>query len=84
LLAAQHLDLNTTLDNDLFNHISYVTNRSLILLRDDGVGQNTLVDIGKMLWRLFNVLAAWNEQKREVNLDSLVAIIREFKGVLDG
>lgn len=84
MLAAQKLDLQNKLDNDMFNHISYVTNRCLIELKKDGVSEETFVTCGKFLWRLFRVTQAYNAKKRDVTLDEVISIIADFKSVFTG
>ena len=84
LLAAQVLNLRNKLDNDMFNHVSYVANRCLMELKKEGASKETLVTCGKYLWRLFNVVQAYNHKKRDVTLDELVSIVQEFKTVFVG
>lgn len=81
LLADTKLDLHNQLDNDLFNHISFVVNRSLILLRDDGLTEQTKIQIGKYLWRLIRVLQAYNHKRQEVTLQEVLNIASKFKEV---
>jgi len=84
LLAAQTLNLRNKLDNDMFNHISYVSNRCLMEFKKEGASKETLVICGKYLWRLFNVVQAYNHKKRDVTLDEIVSIVQEFKAVFVG
>ena len=84
LLAAQVLNLRNKLDNDMFNHVSYVANRCLMELKKEGASKETLVICGKYLWRLFNVVQAYNHKKRDVTLNELVSIVQEFKAVFIG
>ena len=84
LLADQALNLHNKLDNDMFNHVSYVANRCLVILRNEGASKETLVECGKYLWRLFNVVQAYNHKKRDVTLNELVSIVEEFKTVFVG
>lgn len=84
LMAAQKLNLRGQLDNDLFNHISYVSNQCLQIAKREGIGNDSLVKMGKMLWRLFRVVQAYNEKQREVTLGRLVDIVEEFKGAFGG
>lgn len=84
LMADQVLNLHNKLDNDMFNHVSYVANRCLMELKKEGASKETLVTCGKYLWRLFNVVQAYNHKKRDVTLDELVSIVQEFKSVFTG
>jgi hypothetical protein len=84
LLAAQKLNLRTQLDNAMFNHISYVTNRCLMIAKKEGIGSDQLEQMGKYLWRLFRVVQAYNHKKRDVTLTELVSIVDEFKSVFTG
>lgn len=83
-LADEKLDLSNKLDNDLFNHIAYVSNKCLLLMRDEGVSKDTLVEAGKYLWRLFRVIQAYNHKRREPSLREAVDIVLEFKSVILG
>lgn len=80
-MAAQKLNLHQKLDNTMFNHISYVTNRCLIILQKDGLGSDELEKVGKYLWRLFRVFQAYNHKKREPTLSEVISIVEEFKEV---
>jgi len=84
LLADEKLDLNNKLDNDMFNHITYVSNRIFMLMKKDGIDKASSIKMGKYLWRLFRVLQAYNEKKREPSLARVVNIVVEFKSVFAG
>lgn len=84
LLASLKLDLHNKLDNDMFNHVTFVTNRILMLAKKDGVNKETLEDMGKYLWRLFNVMLAYNNKQKDVTLDSVISIVSEFRAVFAG
>jgi len=84
LLADERLDLRNQLDNDMFNHITYVSNRILMLAKKEGVSSNSLTSMGKYLWRLFMVMQAYNEKKREPSLQQIADIVLEFKAVFTG
>jgi hypothetical protein len=84
VLAASKLDLRNQLDNDLFNHITYVSNQCLLIAKKEGVDGEALTKMGKMLWRLFNVVRAYNSKKQEVTLEKVLDIIKEFKSVFSG
>ena len=83
-MAAQKLNLHNQLDNTMFNHISFVTNRCIFILKDEGVGSNELKQIGKYLWRLFRVMQAYNHKKRDVSMTEIIGIVEEFKTVCTG
>lgn len=84
LLASQKFNLRNQLDNDMFNHISYVTNRILMLLKKEGIGKANLVKMGKYLWRLLRVTQAYNHKRRDVTLQEIVNIVLDFKSVFGG
>lgn len=84
LLADEKLDLNNQLDNDLFNHITYVSNRILMIAKKEGLHKDTLIQMGKYLWRLFMVMQAYNSKRREVSLEEVINIVLEFKSVFTG
>lgn len=80
-MAAQALNLHNKLDNTLFNHVSYVANRCLMILKKEGASKDTLVRCGKYLWRLFNVTQTYSHKRRDVTLSELVNIVEDFKSV---
>lgn len=80
-LASMKFDLRNKLDNDMFNHIVYVSNRILMLAKTQGINRESLEVMGKYLWRLFNVVQAYNAKKRDVTLGEIVDIVNEFRGV---
>ena len=84
MLAAQKLNLRNKLDNTMFNHVSLVSNSCLMIAKKEGVGKEELTKMGKMLWRLFMVLQAYNHKRRDVSLESALAIVSEFKSVFGG
>jgi hypothetical protein len=84
VLASDKLDLRNQLDNDMFNHVTYVTNRILMMAKKEGVNKDTLTVMGKYLWRLFRVFQAYNTKKREPTLKDIVNIVLEFKSVFTG
>ena len=81
LIADDMLDLHNKLDNDMFNHVSYVSNRCLMILKKEGADKESLVKCGKYLWRLYRVTQAYNHKKRDVTLDEIIGIVKEFKAV---
>jgi len=84
LMASQQFDVTKKLDRDMFQHVTYVTNRSLAILRDEGVSWESSEKIGKYLWRLFRVIQAYNAKNRDVTMDSLISIVTDFKSVFTG
>ena len=84
LLADEKLDLKNKLDNDLFNHITYVSNQSLLMLKREGAKKDTVVKVGKLFWRLGNVLMAYNAKKREPSIDQAIGIITDMKSIFGG
>ena len=84
-LAAARLDLHSRLDNDMFNHIAYVSNRILMIAKTEGVSKDTLEVMGKYLWRLLRVLQAYNAKKnRETSWREVARVIADFKSVFGG
>lgn len=84
LLADEKLDLKNQLDNDLFNHITYVSNQCFIMMKKEGVKKDSLVKMGKLLWRLGNVLSAYNAKKREPSIEQALSIISDMKAIFTG
>lgn len=84
ILAASKLDLRRKLDNDMFNHIVYVSNRILLLLKKDGLDKETLERAGKYIWRLLRVVQAYNHKKRDVTIKEILDIVEEFKVIFVG
>lgn len=83
-LASEKFDLTNKLDNDMFNHVTYITNRILIIAKKDGISKDTLTQMGKYLWRLLRVTQAYNHKKRDVSLNEILNIALEFKSVFTG
>jgi hypothetical protein len=83
-LASIKLDLRNQLDNDMFNHIVFVSNQCLMTAKKQGINKGSLEIIGKYLWRLFNVLMAYNSKRRDVTLNEIISIVGEFKSVFAG
>lgn len=84
VLAASKLDLKNKLDNDLFNHITYVSNQSLMIAKKEGLDRESLEKIGKMLWRLFMVVQAYNAKRRDASLEEVLRIVGDFRTVFSG
>lgn len=84
LMASSKLDLHRELDNKMFNHVTYVSNRILIMLRDDGANKAVLEKAGKYLLRLFMVFQAYNAKRRDVTFSEIIDIVAEFKSVFTG
>lgn len=83
-LADEKLDLTNQLDNDMFNHVAYVSNRVFMIAKKEGVHRDTLVEMGKYLWRLFNVVQAYNSKKRDSSLQDALNVVLDFKSVFGG
>tara|TARA_Y100000593_G_scaffold59255_1_gene109833 strand:+ start:221 stop:511 length:291 start_codon:yes stop_codon:yes gene_type:complete len=84
LMADDILNLHNKLDNDMFNHISYVSNRCLMILKKKGANRKTLEQCGKYLFRLRKVTKAYGHKKKNVTLDKIMEIVEEFKSVFSG
>lgn len=84
LYADTLLDLHTKLDNDMFNHVSYVANRCLMILKKEGASRDSIEKCGKYLWRLFRVAQAYNHKNRKVTLNEIINIVQEFKVAFGG
>lgn len=83
-MASDKFDLNNQLDNDMFNHVIYVTNQVLLLAKREGVGKESLTRMGKYIWRLIRVIQAYNAKRRDVTLEEIVGIVTDFKAVFVG
>ena len=83
-MASEKFDLRNQLDNDMFNHVIYVTNQVLLLAKREGVGSESLTKMGKYVWRLIRVLQAYNAKRRDVTLEELASIALDFKAVFVG
>lgn len=68
----------------MFNHVVYVANRVLLLAKREGIEKDSLVKMGKYIWRLINVLQAYNSKKRDVTLEEIASIAMDFKSVFTG
>ncbi len=68
----------------MFQHVSLVSNRGLMIAKKEGVGKDELTKMGKMLWRLFMVLQAYNHKRKDVSINSVIGIVSEFKSVFGG
>jgi hypothetical protein len=55
-----------------------------MIAKKEGVSRDTLEEMGKYLWRLFRVMQAYNSKKRDVTLERIVGIVKEFKNVFVG
>jgi len=84
LLASTKFNLNNQLDNDMFNHTSLITNRILMLAKKEGLEKETLVLMGKYLWRLIVVLQAYNHKRRDVTLKEIISTVCDFKAAFGG
>jgi len=68
----------------MFNHIVYVSNRILLLAKQDGVTSDSLETMGKYLWRLFRVAQAYEHKQREATLGGILSIVADFESVFTG
>jgi hypothetical protein len=84
LMASLRFDVTRKLDRDMFQHVTYVANRSLAILRDEGISWESSEKISKYMWRLFRVTQAYNAKNRDVTLDEIISIVTEFKSVFTG
>lgn len=85
-IASRKLDLHNKLDNDMFNHITYVSNRVLMISKKKGLSKASLTEMGKYLWRLYLVLRAYSHKKEQKNitLEKIVGIVGDFRKVFGG
>jgi hypothetical protein len=83
-LARGRFDLRNKLDNDMFNHVVYVSNQSMMLLKKQGANWTTAEKIGKLFWRLFNVIQAYNSKRRSLTLGEILRIVSEFEAIFGG
>lgn len=84
IFAASKLDLTKQLDNDMFNHVTYVANRILMLAKKEGTSKESLVIMGKYLWRLFRVFQAYSAKQEKITLEKVINVVIEFKEVFGG
>lgn len=84
LMANEKLDITKKLDRDIFQHVTYVANRSFAILREDGVSWESSEKVGKLIWRLLRVLQAYNAKNRDITIDSIISIVGDFKSVFTG
>lgn len=84
MAASIKFDLKNQPDNDMFNHIVYISNRILMLAKKQGINEESLEEIGKYLWRLFNVIQAYNSKRRDITIKEIADIVLEFKSVFSG
>ena len=83
-MASQRFDVTRKLDRDMFQHVTYVANRSFAILKDEGVSWESSEKITKYLWRLFRVIQAYNAKNRDVTMDAIISIVTDFKSVFTG
>lgn len=83
-LARLKFDLNKQLDNDMFNHIVYVCNQILQLAKKEGISWETTEKAGKMLWRLYLVIVAYNGKRQDVTLSRILSIVEDFHSTFNG
>lgn len=84
LAASQQFDVRLKLDRDMFQHVTYVSNRSFAILRNEGLSKESSEKIGKYLWRLFRVTQAYNHKNRDITLEEILNIITDFESVFTG
>lgn len=84
LLAKSKFDLNKKLDNDMFNHVVYVCNQILQMAKRDGISWEMAEKAGKMLWRLYLVIGAYNGKRQDVTLSHILSIVGEFHSTFTG
>ena len=84
LMTSLRFDVTKKLDRDMFQHVTYVANRSFAILRDEGISWDTSKEIGKYLFRLFRVVQAYSKKNRDITLDEILSIVTDFKSVFTG
>ncbi len=84
MMASVKFDVSKKLDRDAFQHVTYVANKSLAILKNEGLSWESSEKIGKYLWRLVRVMQAYNAKNREVTLDNILDVVLEFKSVFTG
>lgn len=84
LLASEKLDLHSKLDNDMFNHIIYVSNRILMITKKEGLSKDSIESMAKYLWRLFRVFQAYNHKNRDATLREILDVVSQFRSVFGG
>lgn len=83
-LARRKFDLNNKLDNDMFNHVVYVSNQILMMAKKDGVSWETIEKSCKMLLRLYQVLVAYNGKRQDVTVGRILSIVGDFRDTFSG
>ena len=68
----------------MFNHVIYVTNQILLLAKREGIGKESLTEMGKYAWRLIRVIQAYNSKRRDATLEEFVSITLDFKSAFLG
>jgi len=76
--------LEDKLDAELYQHIKYVTNQSLVMLKERGANKAVMIEIGKLGWRLFRVIQAYNAKQKNLTLNGVLAIVKQFKAIVSG
>ena len=84
LIASEKFDVSNKLDRDMFQHVTFVSNRILMLAKKEGVNRDSIEVMGKYLWRLFRVVQAYNHKRRDITLDEVVQIVTNFRSVFSG
>lgn len=61
--------LETELDEEMFQHTIYALNKVLLILRDGkGINKSTIVEGGKVLYRLSTLVRAYVHKKNKENI----------------
>lgn len=68
----------------MFNHIVYVSNQILLMTKREGISLVTMEKAGKLLFRLFNVVQAYNAKRRDVTLQGILDVVWEFHSTFTG
>lgn len=84
----KYLDTNDPMDKQMYDHLSYVTNQILQNVREHGWTNETFVDIGKILFRVFQVYRKYRNSKTDLSVEQwteeiktiIVLLQAAFKG----
>ena len=77
-----------SLDREFKEHLSFVFNQVLQNLRKTGWSNETLENVGKLLFRLYQVFGAYKAKKRTYTaaewIERLAGLGKEFKSAFHG
>lgn len=54
------------------------------MLKERGANKAVMIEIGKLGWRLFRVIQAYNAKQKNLTLNGVLAIVKQFKAIVSG